>query len=443
MKNYMLLIVVFSFVFLLMGCNQSTTEKIETEYYGLKPNTLSEKALDEKVLAAYKVFEEKYFKSVPGKDQMYLDYIYDEREDPEATWVKRNAITVSEAHGYAMVILTNIANMDLENSKAYEEKFIKFYNFYKAHPSQYTESFMCWQILGRGINMANGSGELTEAYSHPTSNSSATDGDMDIAYSLLIADNLWGSDGVVDYRKEALTIIDDLYKTCVHPEEYTLLLGDWVKNHSSDYNMKLTRSSDFMMNHLKTFATVDEKNREGWEKVLKKTEEITLEHVEKTSGNTGLLPDFFVKENDKYIPSPGYALESEFDGDYNWNACRTSWRITRDYLTTGDETFLKTAHLIDKFIKDAANEEATGIAPGYYITKDTPGKPLPDRDYFSTSFIAPFMVTAAANPESQEWLNELWRFLSEEYPVLEDTYFGNAIRMHAYLIVSGNMINPK
>ena len=37
--------------------------------------------------------------------------------------------------------------------------------------------------------------------------SSATDGDMDIAYSLLLADKQWGSNGAVNYLEEAQNMI--------------------------------------------------------------------------------------------------------------------------------------------------------------------------------------------------------------------------------------------
>lgn len=441
MKIWILLLMLV--IFTSCSLDKASYEKIETPYYGIKPNTLDEGALNKKVIDAFERFEKKYFKKVPNKDQMYLDYILDERQDPNATWVKRNAITVSEAHGYAMVLLGNLANMDIENSQEYKETFDEFYNFYKAHPSQYTEAFMCWQILGRGISMASGEGELTETYVNPTANSSAIDGDMDIAYALIIADNIWGSHGRINYRAEGLKIIEKLYDVCVHPENHTLLLGDWVKDHSSDYNLKLTRSSDFMINHLKTFAQVDEKNRKGWQKVIEKTEKIALNHYKNHSANTGLFPDFFVETKKGYIPSQGYALESEFDGDYNWNACRTTWRLSRDYLTTGDTALLDISRSLDTFIQKKAQGSPTKIAPGYFVTKGPVGEPLPERDYFSTSFIAPFMVAAASNPKSQEWLNALWVFLDEEYTIEEDTYFGNAIRLHAYLIVSGNMVNPK
>ena len=50
--------------------------------------------------------------------------------------------------------------------------------------------------------------------------SSATDGDMDIAYSLLLADKQWGSDGEIDYLKQGKKVIDAImernFKRIIH-----------------------------------------------------------------------------------------------------------------------------------------------------------------------------------------------------------------------------------
>lgn len=441
MKRIIVLVVIVLMIFNMFGCEKIKTEKIETTYFGIKPSMLTDAELNETVLESYYAFADKYYKTVPGKEQMYLDYIFDEREDKSATWVKKNAVTVSEAHGYAMVMLPNIANMDLDNSKELKKQFDQFYAFFREHPSRFSDDLMCWQMIGEGINIANGSGEITNVISLPIGDDSAIDGDMDIAYALVLADNVWGSEGNINYREEAIKVMKAIYDYEVNQDEDILLLGDWVIGTDRQFFMTYTRSSDFMLNRLKTFAKVDTERSEEWTRIQEKTVEIINYHAKTNSGQTGLTPDFFSKDTEgNIVGHKGLVLEDVHDGDYNWNSCRTPWRITRDYLTTGDTSVLEASIMLDEFIKQDTGLDPLQVKPGYVVTSGTVGDPIPDRDYWDLSFIAPFALTAAANG-SQEWLDNLWTFM-DGYTVEEDVYFGNAIRMHVYLILSGNMINP-
>ena len=83
---------------------------------------------------------------------------------------------------------------------------------------------------------------------------SATDGDLDIAYALLLADKQWGSCGRIDYRAEALSIIESIREHDVSPSAEWTLLGDWVPG-SSERFRKSTRTSDHMTGHFTTFES--------------------------------------------------------------------------------------------------------------------------------------------------------------------------------------------
>lgn len=443
MKKLIVLLMIFIVVLNLMSCKKiETNEKIETTYYGIKPSMLSDEELNEKVLNSYYEFADKYYKTVPDKEQMYLDYIFDEREDMSVEWVKRDAVTVSEAHGYAMVLLPNIANMDLENSEELKDQFDQFYRFFREHPSQYSDDLMCWIMIGKGLSIEDGSGKITDVLSLPIRNDSAIDGDMDIAYALALADNVWGSEGDINYREEAVKVMKAIYEQEVNKDEHILLLGDWVINANKEFFMTYTRSSDFMLNRLKTFAKFDVKRSEEWIKVYEKTVEIINYQARENSGETGLISDFLGKDIDgNIVGHKGFVLEDEHDGDYSWNACRFPWRLTRDFLTTGDTSVLDAAIMLDKFIKNDTGLDPLKIKPGYFVTSGVAGEPIPDRDYLDLSFIAPFTLTAAASG-SQEWLENLWIFM-DGHSIEEDIYFGNAIKMHVYLVLSGNMISPE
>jgi endo-1,4-beta-D-glucanase Y len=150
-------------------------------------------------------------------------------------------------------------------------------------------------------------------------NSSATDGDMDIAYALLFADAQWGSTGTINYRQEALNVMQAIMAQDINPNTWSIMLGDWVEPAEPVYYYG-TRTSDFMLNHLRAYQTMSGDAR--WGQVLTTT--YNLIHAMQTtySPNTGLLPDFIQNLNSTPQPAASSYLEGPYDGQYNYNACR-------------------------------------------------------------------------------------------------------------------------
>ncbi len=65
---------------------------------------------------------------------------------------------------------------------------------------------------------------------------------------------------------------------------------------------------------------------------------------------TGLLPDFIIRDSSgNYIPSPANFLESDYDGYYYYNSCRTPWRIGMDYLVNKNQDSLAFINAINSF----------------------------------------------------------------------------------------------
>src|SRR4029450_6472942 len=83
---------------------------------------------------------------------------------------------------------------------------------------------------------------------------SVTDGDLDVAYALLLADKQWGSGGAIDYRAEALKVIAAIREGDLDSSGHWVLLGNWVDR--SDQHYRSTRTSDFMPGHFESFGTV-------------------------------------------------------------------------------------------------------------------------------------------------------------------------------------------
>lgn len=262
-------------------------------------------ALSEETVQFYSYWKEKYLAQDPyvtGDPQYYV--FYGEKTYAEAG--AEVAVTVSEAHGYGMLIAASMAEHDGQA----KDIFDGMYRYYKAHPSGIGPNLMAWQQTDNGSAIQNSAGA-----------DSATDGDLDIAYALLMADTVWGSDGAINYKQAALAVMNDIMTYEVNQTDWVLQLGDWAHNtREGDTYYAATRSSDFIVQYMPVFAEASGDTR--WTTLYESTYRIINQMVD-TYG-TGILPDFIVKDsNGKFVPASANLLESEHDGNFYYNACRT------------------------------------------------------------------------------------------------------------------------
>lgn len=463
-------------LFVFAGCSTSKTDTSDDNVLMskkprtvriIRPNHKTQEALTKDIKKIYTAWKAKYFRTVPGSSptQKYLDYGVEYRENKSGEiaapygsgWIKYNALTVSEAHGYGMIVMAAMANMDPSFDPSVKEDFDAMYRFFRAHPSVYSPDLMCWLMVGEGLTFDKAQnktvGTVTGVKNTSKGPDSAIDGDMDIAYALLMADNIWGSDGEINYRAEALKVIKAIMTHVVNKEENILLMGDWVKaklthpdpkeRATSQKMLTATRSSDFMLSHLRVFANVDKENRDKWLAVLANTENIIRHNVKEWSQDTGLVADFLVKDKaGNYAPSKGYLLEGNEDGDYNWNASRNPWRFPIDYIYSGHDGILNEIQTLNRWVRTKVNDDPKKIKPGYYIRGGKTGEPIAGRTWEDTAFITPFTVNACVGEENQQWLNTLWDYTAR-IPVADQVYFGNTIRMQLMFIVAGEWFMPK
>ncbi|EOO34184.1 hypothetical protein IIU_02673 [Bacillus cereus VD133] len=384
----------------------------------IKPNYIDQKKLDQQVKEFYQMWKSKYLiKSSMKPNQYYINSNIEGMIEP------KNTVSISESHGHGMLLMVIMANTDDFSEKIY---FDGLYRFYKDHPSNNNHLLMGWkQIKDKNGNIVN--------YESSTDNpDSATDGDMDIAYSLLLAHYQWGSDGEINYLNEAKRMIKAIMLSDVNSIDLFLKLGDWVPNDNSKYG-RGTRPSDFMIDHLKAFQK--ETSDPRWIRVIDKTYIITNQIY---NLYTGLLPDFAEKQNGHFKPVKGVYLESEYDGYYFTNACRTPWRLSLDYLLTGDNRALTLLNKLNSWIKRKTNNDPNKIKSGYYLD----GRDLPNSSENHLEFISPFAVSAMVNDNNQEWLNMLWeKMISIDFN--KSRYYGNSIKLLCMVVISNNWWFPE
>lgn len=369
----------------------------------IKPNHLSQQQLDNSVRQFYTQWKNRYVKKACTAGQNYIWF--------ELPGHKQ---CVSEGQGYGMMIMALMAGFDPSAKAAFDG----LYKYYKAHPAKKGQTLMAW---------------AQDKYCKSTDNSSAADGDMDIAYALLLADKQWGSKGSINYLYEAKNLINDVMRYEINPQSYTILLSNGAEHDSDDYYD--TRSSDFMPSHFRAFKNATHDVR--WDKVISHTYSLFIAMQNKYSPDAGLLPDFIQQVNHHPRPAKAHYLESRYDGYYNYNACRVPWRIAADYLLYGDARAKVIAGKINHWLRQTTQGNPDNISAGYTLAGDD----LPTRHFEALSFIGPFAVSAMVDGKNQHWLNNVWDYLFH-FKLKDYDYYDNSIKMLNMIILSGNYWRP-
>lgn len=287
-------------------------------------------------------------------------YISDSSQGSFVNTGKEKRMTVSEAQGYGMLI-------EIEASKkgwSKQENFDKLTEYYKAHTISESNNLMAWKQTEDGNS--------TSMVTSDENNTSATDGDLDIAYALFEADNLWGSEGNYNYKEIANSILNDLLKYNYQSSNNLLLVGDWARSTTDKNN--LVRTSDLIVPYYQYFYK--KTGVDTWKLIADKSIKVLNDLSSKT--DTGLMPDFIQVYGDNVQIANGKVLESEHDGDYYWNANRVPLRLAG----SGEELAQTKKKLLTFFSKQKT------ISAGYGLN----GQALVD--YSSTAFTSPVAVLA-------------------------------------------------
>jgi len=399
--KWFILITYLSFGLPLFAQRPQKPFPVHTQYFSgtIKPSHISQLQLDNKVISFYNEWGKRFVKNVSGKPESYIWF--------EGVGKKQ---CVSEGQGYGMIIVALMAGYDQSAKNTYDNLF----RYFKSHPSAKSKHLMAWAQYTNGKDVDN---------------TSASDGDMDIAYSLLLADKQWGSNGPINYLAEGKAVINAIMDHEINHQTWSVLLSDAVESESKDYFD--TRSSDFMPSHFKAFEAATGDKR--WSNVINAGYKLFAQLQNEYSPDAGLIPDFIVHLNKHAKPAPPNFLESPYDGYYNYNACRVPWRIATDYLLTGDRRAKTIVDPINKWVRETTNNNTYNISAGYTLG----GNDIKNRYFEALSFIAPFAVSAMVDKKNQAWLNHIWDYLVA-FKIKDYDYYDNSIKLLNMIILSGN-----
>ncbi|MXV13729.1 glycosyl hydrolase family 8 [Hufsiella ginkgonis] len=402
-KQFLVALVAFLYS---VTCAGQSPAPVKAKYAAgvIMPNHKTQQQINTEIGAVYDRWKANYLMEDIGvKGRYYIRY------------QNNGPVTVSEAHGYGMVSLAYMSWYD-KDAKRYFDGMVRFF---KAHPSNSNKYLMCWQ---QGIR----DGKVVSV-----GGSAATDGDMDIAYAFLLADKIWGSNGEINYKAEALLVIDALMQSVVHTKYKTLKMGDWANHEGSRVNDG-TRPSDYMLQHLRSFQKAT--GNAAWQTVTDSTYRVIGHIFKNYSASTGLMPDFAERKDGNFIPAIGQLLEAPADGSYSYNSARFPWRLATDYVTHGDKRAYGQLAVLNSWIRKAADDNPSKIYSGYKLD----GSVLPGRNYQDLTFQSSFMVSAMADKRNQEWLNKLW----DNGVARHSSYFGDSITLLCMIVASGNWWLP-
>ncbi|MBN1983612.1 MAG: hypothetical protein JW795_18900 [Chitinivibrionales bacterium] len=319
--------------------------------------------------------------------------------------------TCSEAHGYGMVIYALMAGYEPEAKTIYDG-FIKFW---KTHPSCKGGPLMAWYTADTEDN--------------PADATAASDGDFDIAYSLLIADKQWGSTGTYNYLQEAKDLLVAIKKKEMGSNSKRVLLGDWVENQND------SRSSDWFLDHMRAFGVVTS-DASFWDAAVAEVYQI---YKEVAKPNVGLVCDFITGDPARPDPVGGGTNEDDADA-YSYNGCRNPLRLAVDYAHYGKAETKSLLTTINTWLKGKTNNDVSKIMAGY----DLNGNVLPKIDYNDACFLGPFIAGMIVDPSNQDYLTKGWQCLDTITTIFENKpdAYQDALRILCMLIMSGNWWNP-
>jgi endo-1,4-beta-D-glucanase Y len=373
------------------------------------PNHRSQQQLDDDVRAAYDRWKQRYLVPVSSQTSATLYRVAFGKPGTSA-----HNTTVSEGQGYGMVIVPLMAGHDPQAQTIFDG----LWSYALTHRSCGDERLMLWRLPNEGHGCA-----------------SATDGDLDIAYGLLLADAQWGSGGVIDYRAAAKSVLPGILASTIGPQSKLPLLGDWVTPNGARANEWTPRTSDFMTGHFQAFGRAT--GNAVWHDVADASLDVVVALQGEFSTSTGLLPDFVQpKSENDHAPRPADAffLEGATDGAYNYNAGRDPWRLGTDSLLNGDARARVAVAKISAWAQDETDGDPRQIRAGYALN----GTPLPNSDYFTTFFAAPLGVAAMTVPSQQAWLNAIFDAVRER----QENYYEDSITLLCMLVMTANFWDP-
>jgi endo-1,4-beta-D-glucanase Y len=292
--------------------------------------------------------------------------------------------TVSEGIGYGM-----IAAVYMGDRATFDGLWTYGQSHFDAH------GLMNWQISSSGGILQMGS---------------ASDGDLDMAWALVMASEQWSSTAYLDAAKKMIVAM----RASSIGSDGALKPGDnWGAP-------DLVNPSYFSPAYFRVFAAVTGDG--NWSSAILARNYDILNAV---SGTDGLVPDWTTTS---YAVNQGLIM-SKFDSStYGYDACRTPWRIAMDYCFNGEPRAKAYLMKIGAFFDGVG---AANIADGYGLGGSSKGSGDKNMAFIGTAGAAamvgfPTLLDGAFTYGSSHAAND---------------YFKDTLRVLTMQMMSGNFLD--
>ncbi|REG98913.1 glycosyl hydrolase family 8 [Flavobacterium aquicola] len=304
--------------------------------------------------------------------------------------------TVSEGIGYGMLLTVYAGDKAL---------FDGLWQYYKDNVNG--NGLMNWKINGcSGKKGDNG----------------ATDADLDVAFALIVADYQWSSTGTINYKANAKTLIASIKANEVEANTFVLKPGDAFGGSS------LTNPSYFSPAYYRAFG-VFTNDVSFWNSVATKAYTVINNNLTQNNAVGGLVSDWCEASGNYSSQASGYANQGKF---YSYDAARTPWRITMDYVWYGNADAKAYAKKSSDFVRVTLGGSAN-IKSGYN-QNGTVTEP-----WHNATFVGPFACAAMAG-ENQAHLDTSYNDLKGLGE--PKSYFNQTLKTLTLFLLTGNFYLP-
>ncbi|HVZ79372.1 MAG TPA: glycosyl hydrolase family 8 [bacterium] len=311
--------------------------------------------------------------------------------------------TVSEGIGYGMLIAVYMNDQNL---------FDKLWKYEQLHLDG--SGLMNWYIDASGGTAGSGA---------------ATDGDEDMAWALLMAARQWGGSGSLgaSYQSLAVTQIGKLY-SYMNSAGQIVTAGDGFGAINPSY---------FAPAYFREFATAT--GQPGWLNIAASCYTILNNNLAQGYGNAtnGLVS--------AWCNSAGVSQNSVGSAytDYQYDACRTPFRMVQDYLWFGNSAAETYATKTSNFFSAIG---AVSIVDGYHLN-GTPDAQLPtltvsqNPGFQSAAFVGPAGVGGMVSRNYQAYMDDTYNDLVGSKLLVGGTYYDESWTVMSLLMLSGNFLD--
>lgn len=323
--------------------------------------------------------------------------------------------TVSEGIGYGMLITVYMGDKDA---------FDRLWNYYKNRRDEF--GLMHWKFIDCDLS--------------PNKKYAASDADLDVAMSLMAAIYQWPEE--THYVADADTMLSRL-KEHIFGTEYStqrifMNMGD---NSSSKYCVNPSYYSPAYYNVFSAYLRKNYPDKTEdiafWDKATKDAYYLLLNNQHEHSGLVSAWAKF---NGEPSAPSCRYSATGGGTAEsYQYDACRTPWRVAMDYLWWGRPEAKQFLSKMANFV-NSSNQDQGGWYGGGGINLIKDGYDHNGKAWGTAStapFVGGFALSGMA--VSQEVTDN---FMEGFQKINSNNYFNSTLSLLYKLLATGNFWNP-